>query len=238
MKYLIILAICLLTVFAARSAERTVKGGSKGGPVGPRKGSKKATPADHMKRKHDPNNQDKDVTKKVVMSLSFKKRNGDKVQRDLTIGLFGNSVPITVENFRALCTGERGTGKSGKALHYKGNTFHRIIRGFMMQGGDITKGNGKGGESIYGKTFHDENFGLKHQKGCLAMANSGRDTNNSQFYITFAETPWLDRKHVVFGKVIQDDLKILKEIERLAGSGSGRVKKNNQITIEDCKVLE
>jgi hypothetical protein len=158
MKYLIILAICLLTVFAARdSAKRAGPKGSKG-----RKGSKQATPADHKKRKHDPNNQDMHVTTKVVMSLTYNQGRGKIIERDLTIGLFGNSVPITVENFRALCTGERGMGKSGKALHYKGSTFHRIIRGFMMQGGDITMGNGRGGESIYGETFLDENFGLKH----------------------------------------------------------------------------
>jgi peptidylprolyl isomerase len=102
------------------------------------------------------------VTTKVVMSLTYNQGRGKIIERDLTIGLFGNSVPITVENFRALCTGERGMGKSGKALHYKGSTFHRIIRGFMMQGGDITMGNGRGGESIYGETFLDENFGLKH----------------------------------------------------------------------------
>merc|ERR1719223_1479435 len=118
--------------------------------------------------------------------------------------LFYESTPKTAENFRALCTGEKGAGISGKKLTYKGSSFHRVIEEFMLQGGDFTAGDGTGGESIYGETFKDENFKIKHTKpGLLSMANAGKHTNGSQFFITTVATPHLDGKHVVFGKVIK-----------------------------------
>ena len=152
----------------------------------------------------------------------------------LTFELYKHVVPKTAENFRALCTGERGTGGSGKPLHFKGSHFHRVITEFMAQGGDFTRGNGTGGESIYGNKFADENFNIKHSgRGDLSMANAGKNTNGSQFFITFIKCGWLDNKHVVFGKMLTGD-KVLDMIEA-NGSSSGKTKRT--VTITDCGQL-
>eukprot|EP01025_Chloroclados_australasicus_P059931 TRINITY_DN761_c0_g1_i1.p1 TRINITY_DN761_c0_g1~~TRINITY_DN761_c0_g1_i1.p1 ORF type:complete len:200 (-),score=0.58 TRINITY_DN761_c0_g1_i1:286-885(-) len=167
-----------------------------------------------------------------------------KVFFDCTIGgqpagriefeLYANEVPKTAENFRALCTGEKGTGRSGKPLHYKGCGFHRVIPDFMLQGGDFTRGNGTGGESIYGEKFADEAFISKHtQPFLLSMANAGPNTNGSQFFITTVPCPWLDGKHVVFGKVTSGT-DVVKKIESY-GSGSGAVSK--PVVVADCGQL-
>jgi len=152
----------------------------------------------------------------------------------LVFELFSNTVPKTAENFRALCTGEKGRGKSGQPLWYKNSIFHRVIPGFMAQGGDFTKFNGTGGESIYGNKFADENFKIKHtSKGLLSMANAGPNTNGSQFFITFMQSPWLDDRHVVFGKLLIDEKseELLTKIENL-GSKNGETME--EIKIEDC----
>ncbi|KAI0942917.1 hypothetical protein AcV7_002202 [Taiwanofungus camphoratus] len=129
---------------------------------------------------------------------------GGKPAGRIVMQLYADIVPKTAENFRALCTGEKGEGKTGKKLWYQGSTFHRVIKGFMVQGGDFTAGNGTGGESIYGEKFEDENFEVKHSKRfLLSMANAGPGTNGSQFFITCSPTSHLDDKHVVFGEVIR-----------------------------------
>mmetsp|Transcript_61964 Transcript_61964/g.130850 ORF Transcript_61964/g.130850 Transcript_61964/m.130850 type:complete len:171 (-) Transcript_61964:263-775(-) len=164
-----------------------------------------------------------------------------KVFFDITIGgaeagrivmeLREDVVPKTAENFRALCTGEKGMGKSGKPLHFKGCKFHRVIPDFMCQGGDFTVGNGTGGESIYGGKFADENFDLKHTgPGILSMANAGPNTNGSQFFLCTVKTAWLDGKHCVFGSVV-DGMDVVKKMEAV-GSGSGATSK--PVIIADC----
>lgn len=150
----------------------------------------------------------------------------------LVIELFADTVPRTAKNFRSLCTGEKGVGEStGKPLHYKGCLFHRVLKGFMAQGGDFSKGNGTGGESIYGGKFPDENFEVDHtEAGLLSMANSGPNTNGSQFFITFKRTPHLDGKHVVFGKVVKG-MDFVRKIEQL---GTDNGKPSGLVKIVDC----
>ncbi len=144
-----------------------------------------------------------------------------KNKRVIEFKLFDDIVPKTAENFRALCTGEKGTTPSGVKLHYKGSPFHRVITDFMAQGGDFTNQNGTGGVSIYGSKFADENFTVKHtKKGQLSMANAGPNTNGSQFFITFIPCTWLDGKHVVFGEVVKG-IEVVDELNKI-GSQSGK----------------
>ena len=155
----------------------------------------------------------------------------------IIIELFDDTVPITTRNFRELCTGEQGLSPDNKPLHFKGCAFHRIIPNFMIQGGDFTKGNGTGGCSIYGYKFRDEGFEGKAGKhkwpGMMSMANAGPNTNGSQFFITTVATPWLDRKHVIFGQVTQG-YDVVQEIEK-KGTATGAP--TAKVFIADCGVL-
>ena len=170
------------------------------------------------------------ITSKVYFDITI----GGAPAGRITMQLENETVPKTCENFRALCTGEKGTGKAGKPLHFKGSAFHRVITDFMCQGGDFTAGNGTGGESIYGAKFADENFQLKHTgPGILSMANAGPGTNGSQFFLCTVKTDWLDGKHVVFGSVT-GGMDVVKAVEAV-GSQSGKTAK--PVVIADCGQL-
>ena len=184
---------------------RGIIGGGGGGAKGPRLSLAQA--ADES----DP---------KVFFDISLDGEPAGRVE----MTLFAKTCPRTAENFRCLCTGEKGVGKLGKPLHFKGSSFHRVIPGFMCQGGDFTAGNGTGGESIYGETFDDEwdNGVVGHDEPMLlSMANAGPNTNGSQFFITTAPCAWLDNKHTVFGRVVQG-MDVVQGIEKVKCSKSDK----------------
>eukprot|EP00802_Teleaulax_amphioxeia_P010751 Tamp_10780.p2 GENE.Tamp_10780~~Tamp_10780.p2 ORF type:complete len:273 (+),score=67.16 Tamp_10780:102-821(+) len=173
---------------------------------------------------------DETVTQKAFFDI----RIGDEAAGRIVFGLYGNMCPKTVENFKCLCTGERGQNAAGQNLCYKGSTFHRVIPGFMCQGGDFTKADGTGGESIYGGKFADDNLKGKHRlPGVLSMANSGPNSNGSQFFITLKVAANLDGQHVVFGRVLEGYDSVVKAIEQV---GSDKGPTSASVTIADCGV--
>lgn len=172
-----------------------------------------------------------EITSRVYFDIDINQRPAGRI----VMGLYGNVVPKTAKNFETLCAGTEKDAKTGMKLAYEGSSFHRVIPHFMIQGGDFTRHNGTGGMSIYGDRFNDENFKLKHTgPGILSMANSGRNTNGSQFFICTTKTPWLDGRHVVFG-IVEEGLDVVRRIESFGTqSGSPAAK----ITIRKAGVLD
>ncbi|KQJ96092.1 peptidyl-prolyl cis-trans isomerase [Brachypodium distachyon] len=182
--------------------------------------------------------------------MASSKSNNPRVFLDIAIGttpagrveieLYADKVPRTAENFRLLCTGERRSRSSGRALSYKGAAFHRVVPGFMCQGGDITAGNGTGGEAAVAaadgqRYFHDEGFEVRHDApGVVSMANAGPNTNGSQFFVALDRAPWLDGRHVAFGRVLESSMPVVRAVEK-AGSWSGKTLK--PVVITDCGQL-
>lgn len=172
------------------------------------------------------------ITGKCYLDVSI----GGTPSGRIIIGVYGNAVPKTAANFQALCSGEKGLGRSGRPLCYKGCKFTRVLPTRLCQAGDIVAGDGSSGESIYGRTFADESLELRHTKpGIVSMANAGPNTNSSQFFITMEEAPDLDGKYVVFGEVLEG----LHVVQGIGECGdpqySGAV--DREVVIEDCGVL-
>jgi peptidylprolyl isomerase len=174
------------------------------------------------------NPKDLPTRQKVAITVSI----GGQIQKEkIVLGLFSDETPKTAENFFEICTNKNLYSDSGLKLSYDKSPFHRIIPQFMIQGGDFTNFNGTGGYSIYGEKFDDENFNVLHDKYVLAMANSGPDTNGSQFFITTVNTSWLNGKHVVFGRV----LKGFNMVNMIEGYGSPSGKPYQKIVFESCE---